>query len=77
MNSTNKNWIYYVVLACFLFSGAAGLVYEVVWTRMLAQIFGNTTYAVATVLAAFMAGLAIGSYLFGRFADSGKNGFLI
>ena len=75
MENANKNWVYYVALACFLLSGAAGLVYEVVWTRMLAQIFGNTTYAVATVLAAFMAGLAFGSYLFGRLADRGKNGF--
>ncbi|MGE5069628.1 MAG: fused MFS/spermidine synthase, partial [Bacillota bacterium] len=44
---------------------------------MLTQIFGNTTYAIATVLSAFMAGLAIGSYLFGRIADRGKNDFLL
>ena len=48
-------------LVCFLFSGFCGLVYEVVWTRMLTQVFGNTTYAIATVLSAFMAGLAIGT----------------
>jgi spermidine synthase len=44
---------------------------------MLTQIFGNTTYAIATVLAAFMAGLALGSYSFGRIADHGKNDFLL
>ncbi len=66
-----------VALICFFFSGAAGLIYEVVWTRMLTQIFGNTTYAIATVLSAFMAGLALGSYLFGRIADRGKNDFLL
>src|SRR3970040_173099 len=66
-----------VALICFFFSGAAGLVYEVVWTRMLTQVFGNTTYAIATVLSSFMAGLALGSYLFGRIADQGKNGFLL
>jgi spermidine synthase len=44
---------------------------------MLTQIFGNTTYAIATVLSAFMAGLAIGSYLFGQIADRGKNDFLL
>ncbi|MBI2988258.1 MAG: fused MFS/spermidine synthase, partial [Deltaproteobacteria bacterium] len=48
-----------------------------VWTRMLTQIFGNTTYAIATVLSAFMAGLALGSYSFGRIADRGKNDFLL
>jgi len=67
----------FVALNCFFFSGAAGLIYEVVWTRMLTQIFGNTTYAIATVLSAFMAGLALGSYLFGRIADRGKNDFLL
>ncbi|MBI2990857.1 MAG: fused MFS/spermidine synthase, partial [Deltaproteobacteria bacterium] len=66
-----------VALICFFFSGAAGLIYEVVWTRMLTQIFGNTTYAIATVLSAFMAGLALGSYSFGRIADRGKNDFLL
>ncbi|HEX9455875.1 MAG TPA: fused MFS/spermidine synthase, partial [Candidatus Binatia bacterium] len=66
-----------VGLFCFFFSGAAGLIYQVVWTRMLTQIFGNTTYAIATVLSAFMAGLAIGSYWFGKIADSGKNDFML
>jgi spermidine synthase len=66
-----------IALFCFFFSGVAGLVYEVVWVRMLTQIFGNTTYAIATVLASFMAGLALGSYFFGRIADRGKNDFLL
>ncbi|MFA5028540.1 MAG: fused MFS/spermidine synthase, partial [Candidatus Methylomirabilota bacterium] len=52
--------------AVFFVSGATALIYEVVWARMLTQIFGNTTHAIATVLSAFMAGLAAGSYLFGR-----------
>lgn len=66
-----------VALVCFFLSGAAGLIYQVVWTRMLTQIFGNTTYAIATVLSAFMAGLAAGSYVFGRIADRRKNDFLL
>src|ERR1044071_1766903 len=73
----SQDWLLGVGLFCFFFSGVAGLVYEVVWTRMLTQIFGNTTYAIATVLSAFMAGLAIGSYAFGRIADRGKNDFLL
>jgi spermidine synthase len=43
---------------------------------MLTQIFGNTTHAIATVLSAFMAGLALGSYVFGRLVDAGRNAFL-
>jgi predicted membrane-bound spermidine synthase/tetratricopeptide (TPR) repeat protein len=74
---STQDWLLLVGLFCFFFSGAAGLVYQVVWTRMLTQIFGNTTYAIATVLSAFMAGLAIGSYLFGKIADRGKNDFLL
>ncbi len=56
--------------ACFFFSGAAALMYEVVWTRALGLIFGNTVFAMTTVLAAFMAGLALGAYLLGRLIDS-------
>lgn len=74
---SRQDWLLLIGLFCFFFSGAAGLVYQVVWTRMLTQIFGNTTYAIATVLSAFMAGLAIGSYSFGRIADRGKNDFLL
>jgi predicted membrane-bound spermidine synthase/predicted Zn-dependent protease len=74
---SKQDWLLLVGLFCFFFSGAAGLIYQVVWTRMLTQIFGNTTYAIATVLSAFMAGLAIGSYLFGQIADRGKNDFLM
>ena len=61
------------LFVCFFLSGAAALVYEVVWMRMLTQIFGSTAYAVATVLAAFMAGLALGSYVFGRLSGRRKN----
>jgi spermidine synthase len=55
-----------VLFVCFFVSGAVGLVYEVVWLRMLGLVFGHTVYAITTVLAAFMAGLALGSLLFGR-----------
>jgi len=51
---------------CFFLSGAAGLVYEIVWTRMLGLVFGHTIFAVTTVLAAFMAGLALGEAAVGR-----------
>ena len=44
-----------LVLVLFFLSGAAGLVYEVLWTRQLALIFGVTTYAVSTVLASLRA----------------------
>jgi len=55
-----------LLYVCFFLSGAAGLAYEVVWLRSLELIFGGASLAAATVLAAFMAGLALGSYTFGR-----------
>src|SRR5689334_22763288 len=58
-----------VLLVVFTLSGAAGLVYEVLWSRRLTHVFGSTTLAVSTVLAAFMGGLAAGSYAFGSWAD--------
>jgi spermidine synthase len=58
-----------VVLLLFFFSGASALVYEVVWGRMLVLVFGGTSFAISTVLAAFMGGLALGSYVFGRLID--------
>ena len=57
------------VVACFFLSGATGLVYEVLWIRMLGLGFGHTGFAVTTVLTAFMAGLGLGSWIFGRLAD--------
>ncbi|HEX5887513.1 MAG TPA: fused MFS/spermidine synthase [Pyrinomonadaceae bacterium] len=53
---------------CFVLSGATGLIYEILWARMLGLVFGATTLAVSTVLAAFMGGLALGSALAGRLA---------
>lgn len=66
MQSRNRGWI---VLALFFFSGATALVYEVVWSKFLSQMFGSTVYAQTVVLATFMAGLALGNKLFGRWAD--------
>lgn len=58
-----------VVLAIFILSGAAGLMYEVVWARQLVLVFGNTTQAVSTILTGFFGGMALGSWLGGRAAD--------
>ncbi|MEN6624984.1 MAG: fused MFS/spermidine synthase [Candidatus Sumerlaeia bacterium] len=53
----------------FLASGAAGLIYEVVWNRVLLNTFGAGLYAVTAVVAAFMAGLALGAWLLGSLGD--------
>lgn len=48
---------------CFALSGLAALVYQTAWTREFALVFGTSELAVATVLAAYMAGLALGARL--------------
>ena len=57
------------LLLLFVLSGAAGLIYEVVWARQLVLVFGNTSQAVSTILTGFFGGLAIGGVVGGRVAD--------
>ena len=53
------------ILLCLAFSGLSALVYQVIWTRLLGFAFGTTTEAIATVLAVFFAGLALGNFAAG------------
>ncbi len=53
-------------IACFLVSGAAGLLYEVVWSKVLSQVLGNSLHAISTVVACFLAGLALGAWIAAR-----------
>jgi len=66
------NLMFPILILFFFLSGACGLMYEIIWQRMLLLIFGISNFAVATVLSSFMAGLALGSYFFGRKADKIK-----
>jgi len=58
-----------VLYLLFFFSGASALIYEVVWVRVFANVFGNTIYSASIVTAVFMLGLGIGSYAAGVWAD--------
>jgi spermidine synthase len=51
----------------FTASGATALVYQVIWSRWLGLVFGNTTTSISIVLGSFMLGLALGSWGAGRF----------
>lgn len=53
----------------FACSGAAGLVYQIVWVREFGNVFGNTLHSAALVIAVFMCGLGVGGALAGRWAD--------
>ena len=62
-----------ILYVIFFLSGTTGLVYEVIWVRLTGLVFGNTSHAISTVLGAFMAGLALGSWTLGRKADRVQN----
>jgi spermidine synthase len=57
--------IYFV----FFFSGLSGLIYQVVWVRVFGNVFGNTVYSASLVIAVFMLGLGVGSWVVGTWAD--------
>jgi spermidine synthase len=57
------------LLGLFAASGAAALVYEVLWLKELGRLFGVTAYAAATTLAVFFLGLALGGWAWGRRAE--------
>src|SRR4051794_41819748 len=61
------------ILAIFVLSGAAGLIYEIVWSRQLVLVFGNTTQAVSAILTGFFGGMAIGAAIGGRPAGRVKS----
>src|SRR5438045_7033429 len=66
--SHNARKAFVLIAVCFTLSGAAGLIYEVLWMRMLGLVFGATTVAISVVLTAFMGGLALGSAIGGKVA---------
>ena len=59
-----------LLVPLFFVSGLTALIYQSIWARQLQLVFGTSQFAIATVLAAFMAGLAAGGFLMARYADT-------
>ncbi len=55
--------------AAFFLSGASALVYELLWFRLLGHVLGSTATATSTLLAAYLFGLGLGAWIFGRLSD--------
>src|SRR3954452_11694575 len=53
----------------FVLSGAAGLIYESVWTRYLGLFVGHSAYAQVIVLVIFLGGMSLGALLVGRYSE--------
>ncbi len=66
-----------LVSILFFLSGAAGLIYQTVWVRLLELYFGVTLTAATLIVSAYMAGLGLGSLLGGRIASKSKNTILL
>ena len=58
-----------ISICCFFLSGSIGLSYEICWIRKASLVFGSAMFAISTVLAVFFGGLALGSYLFGKYSQ--------
>jgi spermidine synthase len=68
MISVRNSYLSYLgVSACFLLSGFAALLYQTAWMRQFSTVFGTSELAIATVLSAYMGGLALGAALAGKF----------
>src|SRR5437868_8170768 len=63
----------FALYALFFLSGAAGLMYESIWTRYLALLVGHSAYAQILVLTIFLGGMAVGSFVVGRYSERLKN----
>ena len=65
----NPGFVGLIILVLFLCSGMTGLLYEVIWSRMIVKVIGAAPFAISIVLTVFMGGLGLGSYLAGRYID--------
>ncbi|MDA0812881.1 MAG: fused MFS/spermidine synthase, partial [Verrucomicrobia bacterium] len=65
--SGSSDGLFWVVTLCFFLSGAAGLIYQMVWMRHLATVFGTSELAIVAVLVAYMGGLAVGAWAASKF----------
>ncbi|MBN2290528.1 MAG: fused MFS/spermidine synthase, partial [Candidatus Glassbacteria bacterium] len=57
----------------FFISGVSGLVYQSLWLRMFTLVLGNSLHSASLVFAAFMCGLGLGAWFFGRYVERKKD----
>lgn len=64
MESPKSNFPLLLVL--FAVSGAAALIYEIVWLQLLQLVIGSSAVSLAVLLGTWMGGMCLGSLLFAR-----------
>ena len=65
----SPNLILFGVVACFVLSGFAALLYQTAWLRQFSLVFGTSELAVAAVLAAYMGGLSLGAAVAAKYVN--------
>ncbi|MFQ5597762.1 MAG: fused MFS/spermidine synthase [Nitrospiria bacterium] len=65
--------MFLIIPILFFLSGFTALIYQMVWMRELILVFGASMFAISTLLTAFMGGLALGSWFFGKRAEGYAN----
>jgi len=75
LQNEHTKLIFFSIL--FLGSGAAGLIYEIIWERLLELYFGVTMTSITLIVAAYMAGLGLGSLYGGRIAEKQKSALIL
>src|SRR6187401_1348413 len=58
-----------LLYAVFILSGAAGLIYESIWTRYLGLFVGHDAYAQIIVLVIFLGGMSVGAIAISRWSE--------
>jgi predicted membrane-bound spermidine synthase len=76
MNSIADIRLRRIFYLLFAFSGLTGLIYESIWSHYMKLFLGHAAYAQTLVLAIFMGGMAIGSWLCSRYSFHWRNLFL-
>jgi predicted membrane-bound spermidine synthase len=67
----------FVPFIAFFLSGSSSLIFQLIWSRLLHHIFGSSSVAISSVVSVFMGGLALGTWLFGKFADRLRRPLLV
>src|SRR5438132_12853372 len=63
---SQSNAVPFAVLALFVCSGCAALIYEVVWFQLLQLVIGSSAVSMGVLLGTFMGGMCLGSLMLPR-----------
>src|SRR5579884_305067 len=73
MSVSRSPRLFPVLLALFVGSGCAALIYEIVWLQLLQLVIGSSAVSLAVLLGTFMGGMCLGSLLLARVVPAGRH----